>query len=106
VGLFGKAKTLKDWNVLGYRLSKLKSAVEKEAEMGGYDPKITAKKAVKGLGEGALAVVAGALVAYFTDPVALTAVLKGAGVSEAIVALAVPLIVSGIRAAANYRKHA
>lgn len=103
--LWRKAADLIEWNRLGLRLSKLKSAVEREAKEGRVDPKIVASKAAKGLFEGAVAVVLPALVAYLTDSTALTAALKGAQVSDAVILLAVPLIVAGARGASNWLKH-
>jgi hypothetical protein len=109
VSIFGKVKAVKDWNVLGYQLNKLKDAVEKEGEMsetGIYDPRITVKKAAIGIAQGALGVIIPALLAYLTDSEALRVALLAAGVKEAVILVLVPLIVGGARAASNRMKHA
>jgi hypothetical protein len=105
VGLLSKAKAVIKWNRLGIKLDGLKSAVKKEADMNGVDPKIVAGTAAKGGFEGALAVVLPALVAYLSDSDALMAALSKAGVGETVAVLAVPLIVALARAGANYMKH-
>jgi hypothetical protein len=104
--VFRKVREIWNWNRLGLQLSKLKSAITKEADVNGVDPKIVAGKAAKGLFEGALAVVLPALVAYLSDSDALMAALSKAGVGETVAVLAVPLIVALARAGSNYMKHA
>lgn len=94
------------WNRLGLRLSRLKGALVKEGAVQGFDWRIMARKAGAGLLQGLLGVFVAAAWTYFSDAKAVTDALHNAGVSDAVVALAVPLIVAGARAAGNYRKNA
>lgn len=88
-------------------MAKLKSAIERDTAVNeNFDPKITVQKGAKGLAEGALAVVLTALIAYFTDAAAVTEALTKAGLREAVISVAVPVIVGLVRMAANMRKHA
>ena len=106
MSIFGKARKLVAWNRLGIRLGKLESALKKESMSNGlYDPRVTAVKCAKGIGEGALAVVLPALVAYLTDSAALTAALTKYEVSDGVIVLLVPIIVGLVRAANNRLKH-
>jgi hypothetical protein len=104
VSVFGKARAIRDWNVLGYRLNKLKEADMSNEPV--YDPRITVKKAAIGIAQGALGVIIPALLAYLTDSEALRVALLAAGVKEAVILVLVPLIVGGARAASNRMKHA
>lgn len=107
MSIFGTVKRIRDWNHLGYSLSRVEKAMKREAEMQQvpYNPAITTKKAVRGIAEGALAVVVSAILAYLTDSAALSAALERAGVGDAVTVALVPVLVGLARAAVNRIKH-
>lgn len=92
------------WQKLGLRLRKVENVMAEEA-VKGYDPKITAAKALAGLGKGAGAVILAGLIGYMTNAPAITQALHDAGLSDALVAALVPLLVALASAASNWAKH-
>ena len=97
MGLRSAARAVKVW----WQWRRLEGALEREARMDGYDPKKTLLKALRALGAGALSVVLAALMGYLTDSAAMAAALREAGLSDALNAALVPLLLAGGAAARN-----
>lgn len=93
------------WQRLGLRLKRVRTELEREAQVNGYDVNITILKGLKGLGKGALAVLLAALLGYLGNAPAVTEALHQGGLSDALVAAAVPVIVGLASAMGNWAKH-
>lgn len=93
------------WNRLGWTLAKVWGAIEKDAKMNGFDPKITLKKAGGALLEMAFGAAVAAVVVALSDQTAVAVVLEAAGMSKAIAVSIAMVVAAGARGAGNWWKH-